>query len=372
MSYSSIDELQKILSEDIFSHKQDRKKAAGRALGTLIEIITYYLLDVWNLRDNVAIEMRLPEFGNKEITHNVEFTLHPEIREKSHLTYSDVSSITCCGIARNIGIREYKKNTLIDRNHIIKNATVVSSSSSSLVIANLDEIDKGQANVSVSFLHQKPFAMFECKRVGVEEGCKKGPQTIEKAKQGAYVAQMTSSLQKVWNRDGQRMGLLYRGGEPIIEPYSNLLEHIISEGNKETLEDFTLSVGIVSNHGNWFTSDNQNKELQVLSQSYDWLLFLTDNGLATFINDLLLHPRDEYRHISEAFKNSYKEGKKTNIFTKSKINYSAHKELSEYFCEHIKEIEGWFNIIAPAEKSIKDLKEQLFVLKEKNWKVILG
>jgi hypothetical protein len=34
----------------------------------------------------------------------------------------------------------------------------------------------------------KPYAMIECKRVGIEEGTTKGPQTIEKAKQGAYVA----------------------------------------------------------------------------------------------------------------------------------------------------------------------------------------
>ncbi len=42
-----------------------------------------------------------------------------------------------------------------------------------------------------------PFAMFECKRVGIEEGMKKGPQTIEKAKQGAYVARAVSSLHKI-------------------------------------------------------------------------------------------------------------------------------------------------------------------------------
>lgn len=45
--------------------------------------------------------------------------------------------------------------------------------------------------------------MFECKRVGVEEGMKKGPQTIEKAKQGAYVALKSASLQKVRDKNGE-------------------------------------------------------------------------------------------------------------------------------------------------------------------------
>ena len=47
MPYPSIDELQKTLSGTVFQHTLDAKKAAGRALGTLIEIITYYLLNEW-------------------------------------------------------------------------------------------------------------------------------------------------------------------------------------------------------------------------------------------------------------------------------------------------------------------------------------
>ena len=61
----------------------------------------------------------------------------------------------------------------------------------------------------------------------------------------------------------------------------------------------------MSNHGNWFTAKNHNKELKVLAQSYDWLLFLTDKGLAQFIDELILNPKQEYIKIQEAFRNSY-------------------------------------------------------------------
>ena len=39
--------------------------------------------------------------------------------------------------------------------------------------------------MALTDLFDEPFAIFECKRVGVEEGMRKGPQRIEKAKQGA-------------------------------------------------------------------------------------------------------------------------------------------------------------------------------------------
>lgn len=76
MAYRSVDELQKVLADTAFQYAADRKKASGRALGTLVEIITFYLLRSWKFRDNIVIEKALPEFGNPSITHNVEFSLH--------------------------------------------------------------------------------------------------------------------------------------------------------------------------------------------------------------------------------------------------------------------------------------------------------
>jgi hypothetical protein len=39
MSYESVDALQKVLVEKVFHYAEDRKKAAGRALGTLVELL---------------------------------------------------------------------------------------------------------------------------------------------------------------------------------------------------------------------------------------------------------------------------------------------------------------------------------------------
>ena len=77
MVFESVDALQRTLADTVFKYATDRKKAAGRALGTLVEIITFYTLNMWNLRDHVVIERSVPEFANPDILHNVEFSLHP-------------------------------------------------------------------------------------------------------------------------------------------------------------------------------------------------------------------------------------------------------------------------------------------------------
>jgi len=72
MAYESVDKLQKLLAEQVFGYTQDAKKAAGRALGTLVEIITFYLVKSWGYEKSIAIERPLPEYGNSEITHREE------------------------------------------------------------------------------------------------------------------------------------------------------------------------------------------------------------------------------------------------------------------------------------------------------------
>ena len=371
MSYQSIDKLQCLLGERIFKYTKDPKKAAGRALGTLVEIITYYLLDAWGYRDCIAIETSLPEYGNNSITHNVEFTLHP-MMDKRMLSLPDSVSITSNRIAKELGLEGVRAFTLLDKQGTQKNAGCLLSNKKMLSIVNFNGRKGSDIYLSIANLHRKPFAMFECKRVGVEEGLKKGPQTIEKAKQGAYVARMTSSLQKIWNNQGERMGLVYKNTDPIIEPYDLLLRRIINQADYAALlADFTLSVGMVSNHGNWFTSGTQNKELRVLSQSYDWLLFLSDDGLSTFISELLLSASSGYEEIRKAFLDSYKEGKKANVFTKSKMDHMAHQQLHTFFRDNTDQIERWFNVISPEGRSISELKEQLDVLRNKNWEEII-
>ena len=138
---------------------------------------------------------------------NVEFTLHP-MMDKRMLSLPDSVSITSNRIAKELGLEGVRAFTLLDKQGTQKNAGCLLSNKKMLSIVNFNGRKGSDIYLSIANLHRKPFAMFECKRVGVEEGLKKGPQTIEKAKQGAYVARMTSSLQKIWNNQGERMGLV--------------------------------------------------------------------------------------------------------------------------------------------------------------------
>ena len=369
MSYESVDKLQKLLADNVFTYTTDKKKAAGRALGTFIEIITYYLIKNWNLETFAAIERPLPEFANDDITHNVEFTLHGS-KKVLESEYQNSESIISSNNLRKkhpelLSEAPAKSIMLIDKNKTIRNACTLFSHESSFYNAYINTTEN---KYRIYELLNRPFAMFECKRVGVEEGMKKGPQTIEKAKQGSYVARTVSSLQRIRNSDGSLGGILQKSdGDYIIEDYYHLLNRIIGSDDPALLENFILTVGVVSNHGNWFTSENPNKELRVLAQSYDWLIFLTDKGISEVITELLINPLKKYEAVKNAFDMSYKKDKIGNIFTKVKMDNACDIALCEYFKTNSKKIESWFNIIAPKEKSISLLRAELETLSSKKW-----
>ncbi|MGB3514345.1 MAG: hypothetical protein WBA93_35070 [Microcoleaceae cyanobacterium] len=246
------------------------------------------------------------------------------------------------------------------------------SNESKLALCDLKSYSDQEVTVEIAILKLHPFAIFECKRVGIEEGAKKGPTTIEKAKQGAYVAKHVSSLQKIRSVDGKVFGALAKpDGDFEIQPYEKALHQMIYHAPVKDLINFILTIGIASNHGNWFTSDNPNKELLVLKQSYDWLLFLTDEGLAKFIRELILEPLPELAPVQKAFVVSYdtpRSSKRINQFTKVRILRNAHLVLVNYFSKNIKQIEEqWFNVISPQNKSITTLQSQLQTLVQKEW-----
>ena len=115
---------------------------------------------------------------------------------------------------------------------------------------------------------------------------------------------------------------------------------------------------------------DHNKELKVLAQSYDWLLFLTDHGIAQFIDELLLHPRKDLQAARDAFLASYTGHKGCNQFTKVQMALAADAALQGYFASQAKVIESWFNIITPAKKPLATLKDELNTLKKKRWQEI--
>lgn len=384
MSYPSIDKLQKTLAKNVFHYTKDSKKASGRALGTFIEIITFYLIKDWGFESNLRIEKKLIEYSNEEISHNVEYTIHPTyqrieiaIDKKLPITTKKIFSyLIKAGLAKKFGWQNYdvKASTLLSARGTIRNACVLAHGEDTSLIVVIKKNKQKKVLVEITEQLEKPFAMFECKRVGVEEGMKKGPQTIEKAKQGAYVARIVSSLQKVRNSNGELFGVLPTGdGNFKFGEFNKLLEEVVNSDNKAIYEDFILTIGVVSNHGNWFTSDNPNKELRVLSDAYDWLLFLSDKGLATFIDELILKPKTEYKSVQKAFLNSYdatKSAKKRygkNQFTKVQMNEEADLLLQKYFKENRTKIKGWINIISPKDTDIDALRKQIAKLSAKKW-----
>ena len=150
--------------------------------------------------------------------------------------------------------------------------------------------------------------------------------------------------------------------------YYDILNEIIEKPeNSSLLQNFVLTVGVISNHGNWFTENNMNKELEVLAQSYDWLLFLSDQGLSEFIESCLFS--EDYIEINKAFRDSYPK-RDDSRFTKTVINLDAHLALKKYFCENENRISSWFNLIAPHSKSLEDLQNQLRTLQNKPWESI--
>lgn len=372
MSYLSVDELQKALAEGVFKDRQDVKKAAGRALGTIVELMTFYVLREWGLGSTLTIELALPEFGNPSITHNVEFGLHPIANKTLINLKRDGKSVTTLKILKALGgTSDNRKSTsLLSTDHVQRNACILKSTDDDFFAANLLSESDDEYQIEVVQLRKSPFAMVECKRVGVEEGAKKGPTTIEKAKQGAYVAKHVSALQKIRAIDGELYGARAKpDGTFELKPWKEELRRLVYDCNAEELKGFVLTVGIVSNHGNWFTSDDPNKELRVLKQSYDWLLFLNDGGIAEFVGDALMSDEPRMAAVREAFTDSYASGTTgKNRFTKVKISYDAHKALSDYFKEKMPHIEEtWFSVLSPGGEKLNTLKEELEKLRDKDW-----
>ncbi len=359
----TVDKLQKQLQAEVFHYAKDGKKAAGRALGTIVEIITYYKLCSWGFSKNTLIEKPIPEFGRDDIRHNVEFSLHKVIKEARIVLPRDGKTITArgLGIAAKIKVTRLTEQ-LLSPHSLLRNSAVVAEHDKHYVVANLLDARADEFDILIADVDVFPIAIFECKRVGVEEGMKKGPQSIEKAKQGAYVARSVSALQKVIAKDGTVYGFLpVEKGKPLIEEYKKMLSEIVT-GKIKAPKGFVLTVGVTSNHGNWFTAENHNKELRVLAAAYDWLLFLTDEGLMEFVEDCILKPSASYQAIKKAFHESYSGAKGGNRFTKTRVDLDADQALRRYFVANKKQSDAWFNVITPRDEKLPELAKQLEAL----------
>ena len=365
MTPKKVEDVQALLAGEVFAHTQSPRKAAGRALGMMVEIITYYLLESWNLRESISMEVPLGEYGNCEIADNVEYGLH--WTEKSYHVNAQgqprPEPITANAI-RNMMLQSHGldigkvRSVALLSGGVVRNSCLLNKHTSTRWVANYGR----GGDVTVSLQSSQPYMIFECKRVGLDAHRGKGPQAIEKAKQGSYVARTASCLQRIRDSHGNVMGIIYDGENYTVGPYSEIFDDTIHSG-RPIPQGFVVTVGVVSNHGNWFTADSQNKEMMVLAQSYDWLLFLTDRGLAEFANDVVLS--GTHAGAKKAFQESYAEGKKSNRFTKVRMSLEAHRELAAYFKANMRSVEDWFNVITPAESRLSDLRSQIRSLHSK-------
>ena len=374
MTYESIDRLQRAMADEVFVHAKDSKKAAGRALGTILESLTYFVIRSWGLNQSIAIEQRLPEFGAPEITHNVEFSLHSRLdRIDIPIEYESGKSLTTTRVRRTSSTLEaflagwdLDSKPLLSADGVQTNCAVIHQSDEGIITSQVEDVG-GQLILHVNRLHALPYAMFECKRVGVEEGQTKGPTTIEKAKQGAYVAASLSSIRKVANPHGTPLAVSYLHGKPVIGDYNSTMRQLVSEGTLDEIAGMIVTVGVVSNHGNWFTRDSMNKEMKVLQGAYDWLLFLKDEALATFITETILEPAPQYESIKTAFLSTYTAGRTGGSrFTKKTMDRDAYAAMAEYFSANQSVIEGsWFEQLSEGRGSLTDLKVELQTLDER-------
>ncbi len=153
------------------------------------------------------------------------------------------------------------------------------------------------------------------------------------------------------------------GGYLVTYPdYYRFLQDAIDAGDSEALANVVLTVGVVSNHGNWFTATDHNKEMKVLAQSYDWLIFLTDTGLAEFIETVLQGSDARFARTRAAFAFSHSGQRGTPTFTKVTVDVDADRELTRYFAE-TNPWARWFNVITPGQP-IQDLRTDFHKLSQ--------
>lgn len=164
--YQSVDQLQRTLTKDVFHYAKDAKKAAGRALGTLVEIVTYYLIRSWRLGSHVAIERGLAEYGNPAITHNVEYSLHPVRAQRVLEMAKSKLPLTSGKILRafeseNASTWIDRKQPLLTSSGLVRNSCVVGRFGRDVLVATEVEELADRCRITLAKQMAAPFAMFE-------------------------------------------------------------------------------------------------------------------------------------------------------------------------------------------------------------------
>ena len=114
------------------------------------------MLKTWGFNNSTSIERGLVEYGNDEISHNVEYSLHPIINEYEVTIPNDGNSITSTKILKalenqiDISKFEKKTNNLLDKHNILRNACSIAESEDTFLLASFKSF--GQVNHIPMFL----------------------------------------------------------------------------------------------------------------------------------------------------------------------------------------------------------------------------
>lgn len=356
------------------------QKTAGRRLGMILEIMTFLFFQSEGLGPSMRKGNQLPSFAI-DATHETDFSFHP-ILQTTSVEFSDSENQNRLGshrrpvpsttfpIVDQLNYLDSNSSIRTMKDKIIRNLTVNPLAVISVQdgerkdsgdplgqkicssIISLSSTTGSVCNASISRLANSAFAKVECKRVGIELTADSAPQTIEKAKQGAYAADHASSYQSILSRTGEKFGVVL-GEEIEIGPYQDLRRQIINGELPSMLEGFCSTVFFFSEPSNWQTSDGiWKKDLEVLSSSFDWVIYLTDEAFIHFCQRFhIADTDDEDDCVREWIHNNAK---------LSEIPWNAYNQLMEYARENPPS--EWFTVHTPDECDIAVLLEELHTL----------
>jgi len=370
----TVDDLQQQLMNEFFDRKRSPKKAAGRALGVIQEVITYYTLRSMGVYKSVFLEGRLPEYNPTKpaLTHNAEFTIHNVVEEQEvELDKTTIGDKEYSYYLKEIsGLEKDVNEQLVERLYeggirlfavpIGKKSELDFRHEGIMRVAEWISESRGQVRV----LQQRPVAYVECKRVGLEEGTTSGPQTIEKAKQAAYVAGHSSAIQGL-RGPLTKHGTYYDTDQEqwIVKLYEDIWNDIINRDLE--VEHAIRSIIFVGNHVNWYPGGDMSKDLQVMVDNHDWAVWVEDNALVDFSTEFLFARNSK---VGEAFRMHHSDDRSSGVryFSKQSIWEPAHRELLDFFeskFDHVRD--DWFRVLGrDGEDTIADLGAELIKLSQ--------
>jgi hypothetical protein len=362
----TVDRVQQRLMKEVFDDRKDIKKTAGRALGVVQEVIIGYLLRHNGLSNRILLETDLPEYrpGSSEpgLTHRVEFTLHQLISTKM----AAVKETKRNGRSGSYLVSKQEAEEGLDGSlKLVSNLGLGGIYLFSIPFKQKSSIDFSSAGVfhvaecvsdkqcEIRTLSAAPVAYIECKRVGLEEGTATGPQTIEKAKQAAYVALRSSAVQKIRTPKGL-YGAFYHNMDKNFkfQPYESVWEEIIR--GRLVVPGAVRSVVFLGNMVNWFPGGVAKKDIKVLVENYDWVIWVEDAALVQFAEDLLFRKTK----VAEAFKRQHSSNRKLGerLFSKQSMWIPAHEELCSYIASNYQTIKKkWFRVLGREKMATDDL-----------------